>query len=250
MAFFKDTFKKVKDKRELKKKLKIHKEFILKKLEDEDLNSALDKTRSALTLIKEYDDSFNLEGSLKEFKKLNDSITEKIDKFRSLYFNRFKKYTKQSLTEENLERFMKLLASLKDTVDKKAEDYNLYELQEAINRYFECLKKTYTIITNYRVLTYEIICENIFELLEELDYAEISNLKNLIERIYLKVIAKRLKEVARKTKKISLSELSNILALKREELIEKLQEIMNHPSFEDIIKVFNKTGNLIIFSLP
>ncbi|MGV9173181.1 MAG: hypothetical protein ACOC4M_01225 [Promethearchaeia archaeon] len=249
MAFFKDTLRQIKDKRDLKKKLKIYKEFILGKLEQQDLNSALDKTRSALTLIKEYSDSFSLEDSTKEFKKLNESITGKIDKFRTIYFNRFKKYAKQRLTEENLERFMKLLASLKDQVDIKADAYNLYELQEEINRYFECLKKTYAILTSYKTLTYEICTENIYELLEDLEFAEFTNLENFIERIFLKVIARKLQEIAQKTNKISLAELSDSLAVKREELTEKLQQIMNIQKFEHIIKVFNTTSNLIYFSV-
>ena len=245
MTFFKDSLHELKNKRDIKKKLEFHKQFILGKLEEKNLNSALDKTRSALTLIKEYKDSYNLDNKFKEFKRLNKSITEKINKYRSTYFNRFKKYTKQRLTEENLERFMKLLASLKDRIDNIADSYNLYEIQEEINRYFEFLKMTYTILTTYKVLTYELISEKIFQLLEQLDYASFSNLQEFIEKIFQKVIIRKLEEIAHKKDNIALSELSDILALKHEELLDILQEIMD--SHETPIKVLNKTNDLIIF---
>ena len=88
MKIFKDFL----DKKELLKELKLYRETIRKRLEIEDFNSALNKTRSALTLIKEYREKFDLKKEIEHFSNLNEDITTKLDHFRRIYFNRLHKH--------------------------------------------------------------------------------------------------------------------------------------------------------------
>ena len=59
LKIFKGKIEKFKTKRDLNEELKFYKEFIFKKLEHEELNSSLNKTRSAIILIKEHQAPWN-----------------------------------------------------------------------------------------------------------------------------------------------------------------------------------------------
>ena len=241
MKIFKDFL----DKKELLKELKLYRETIRKRLEIEDFNSALNKTRSALTLIKEYREKFDLKKEIEHFSNLNEDITTKLDHFRRIYFNRLHKLLKQKINEENLDKLMKLLASLRREVDKKYELYNLHDVQDSINTYFTLIKQLYVIISSYRQINYHEVSENIFNFRKELENVDFPNLDELVEDIYQKLIIREISKISKKREKISLEALSDVLEMRREDLLEVILVIMKRANSP--IKVYNSTTQELVF---
>ena len=127
---------KSKQKKEIIEELYFYKSIILKKMDIDDFNSALIKIESALTLLKEYQTDFDLERESKEFTQLQQKLLVEFDEHRNLYIRRYNNLRKETLTEANLENFIKLLAMLKNEVDDNINQYNLHELRDDINTYF------------------------------------------------------------------------------------------------------------------
>ncbi|MHA1758467.1 MAG: hypothetical protein ACTSVV_17000 [Promethearchaeota archaeon] len=246
MKIFKDMIDHIKNKKDLIKELKIYKEFIQKKLDIEDLNSALSKVRSALTLIKEYQDKFDIEDEIKEFNSINDKITSELKKHRDFYLRKFNNLLKEKVNENNLENLLKLLAMLKSDIDKVYEKYNLHDLQADINRYFTFIKRLYIILTSYETLNYHKISEIVYNYMKDLENENFPNLENLIQTINLKIIIKRLKELSEKYEKMKIQELSEDLLINEEDLIDIIISIMDMP--ENPIRVYNSTNREVIFN--
>lgn len=239
-------FKGYKSKKDLQKELKYYKEFIEKKLQYEsDLKSALNKSRSALTLIKEYQDSFNLENELDEFNEINKNITEELAHNRNIYLRQLNNLLKEKVDENNLESLMKLLAMLKSKVDKVTEIYNLHDVQSEINRFFEFIKRLYVIFSSYQVINYHKVAEDVYNFIRDLESENFSNLEDLIHTIRLKVINRKFAELACTNEKMSLVELTEEMSLNEEELMDFLLTIMDQPGCP--IKVYNSTDQLVIF---
>jgi len=244
MKIFKEKIELFKTKRELRKELKFYKEFIFKKLESEDLNSSLNKARSALTLIKEHQDLFNLEDVLEEFDEINLKITSELKRHRDTYVNQLYDLLKEKIDENNLEKLMKLLAVLKSKVDKNLASFNLEDIQSNIISYFKFIKRLFIIMSSYEVVNYFEVSENIFLFIQDLEFEDFPNLNDYINSLFQKLISRRLFELAHQFEKITLSELSDKLALSQDDLEEFIFTILEEP--DSPIKVFNSTRNEII----
>ena len=98
-----------KNKKDLIDELYYYKSIILKKIKNGDYNSALEKVRSALVLIEEHKDSFNIEKELLDFYNINKKVRDDLVNHRMIYERRFNNLLKEKLSENNLENFSKLL---------------------------------------------------------------------------------------------------------------------------------------------
>ena len=74
MKLIKDKVDFQKVRKSLLDDLKYYNQFIIKKIEVDDLISALNKAKSAIILIEEYQNDFNLDNELLEFKKLEPQL--------------------------------------------------------------------------------------------------------------------------------------------------------------------------------
>jgi len=235
-----------KNKKELITELNIYKSMIIKKLEEQQFNSALEKARSALTLIVENQDYFNLALELNEFNELNQKIQDELDDHRKIYVRRFKNLLKEKLTESNLENFSKLLAMLKNEVDLYISKYNLYDIRDNINKYFKFIRKLYVIISSYQVLSFHESSKQILEFGSELKNENFPNLKTLTLSIYQKLLNTQFWELAKQYERISLSDLSQRLAIKKESLIEFIALMIQQP--QSPIKRFDTNTQIIFFN--
>ena len=246
MKIFKEKLDTYKTKKDLLKELKIYRHFIIKKIESEELNSALIKSRSALTLIKEYQELFDLEKNLNEFNELSQKVLAELNKHRDKYVKRLYRLLKENIDESNLEKFMKLLASLKSEVDKNIHDYNLVDVQGNIIRYFTFIKRLYIIFASYDIIDYFEVSENIFKFIEDLKFEQFPNLEKLSKSLLQKVITRKLIGLSKEYKMLSIPELSDILAINPDELIEFIYEILKQDNSP--VKVFNSTTEQVILN--
>lgn len=232
-------------KRELQKELAIYKEMILKKLDEQDLNSALEKACSALTLIKEHHDKFELIEDLIAFEVISNNVSAELKRRREKYVNRFNKFLKITVDETNIEKLMKLMASLKGEVDKYVDQYNINEISSAINRYFEFIKRLYMIFGSYRTINFFEASETLFRFMNDLKFEHFPNLEGLIKIIYQNLVVNKLNSLSQNREKISLSELADALTIYEEDLEKLIKDIMNIP--DNPIKVYTTTTREIIF---
>lgn len=246
MKVFKDKLDDYKSKKELVQKLKFYSDIVQKKVDMHDLNSALDKARSALTLIREYQEKFDLEKELNEFEQIIQKVTSDLNVHRNIYVRRLNNLLNEKVDEINLENFMKLLAMLKSEVDKSVDKYNLKDISHTINRYFEFIKRLYAILSSYQVVNYFDVAEQIFRFMKDLERERFKNLENLIQSIYQKLVYRRLFELSKQYDKITLSELREKLAMSQEDVVDFIIAIMEQP--EGPIKVFNNSTKEIIFN--
>ncbi|MHA1916438.1 MAG: hypothetical protein ACW97V_18965, partial [Promethearchaeota archaeon] len=143
------SFKKKKD---LIGEINYYQSIILKKVENGEYSSALEKVQSALTLLEEHQEYFNVEKELHNFYELNKNIRTEFLNQKMVYQRRFNNLLREKLTETNLENFSKLLAMLKNEVDSNLERLNLEDISTDIIKYFKFIKKLYEILSCYRVL--------------------------------------------------------------------------------------------------
>ena len=66
----KDKIERYRNKKELLNELSLYKSMISKKFKEESYKSALEKARSALTLLEEHREDFDLEHEFKEFNEI------------------------------------------------------------------------------------------------------------------------------------------------------------------------------------
>jgi len=225
-----DKFDGYKRKKELLEELNVYKSIILKKLDIDDFKSALVKIGSALTLIEEHQNNFDLKNEFGEFNELQQKARVEFDNHRKIYLRRYDNLLKENLTESNLENFTKLLAMLKSEVDENLNRYNLQELCDNINMYFKFIKKLYTIISSYRVLNYNDASEKILNCVKDLKHENFPNLKLLIFNIYQTLLLIQFEQMSEKFEKLTIKEISEKLSIVPERRIEDIINfIQNQP---------------------
>jgi len=235
-----------KQKKELLKDLNIHQSFALKKIDIEDFKSALSKIDSALTLIDEFQSSFDLTTELNDFSEIRQQVLNEFNNHRDIYIRRYNNLLKETLTETNLEYFLKLLAMLKNEVDDNLNKYNLHDLQENIIMYFTLIKKIYTIISSYKVLNYNDASVQILKFVKEFKVENYPNLKDLVSSIYKNLLFMQFKFMSENFDKLSLREISEKLAIAPERLEVIIHLIMNRQ--KSPIKKYVKYNNEVIFN--
>jgi len=240
-----DKFDGYKRKKELLEELNIYKSIILKKLDIDDFKSALVKIGSALTLIEEHQNNFDLKNEIGEFNELQQKAHVEFENHRKIYLRRYDNLLKENLTESNLENFTKLLAMLKSEVDENLNKYNLQELCDNINRYFKFIKKLYTIISSYRVLNYNDASEKILNCVKDLKRENFPNLKSLIINIYQTLLLIQFEQMSEKFEKLTINEISEKLTIVPERIEDIIKFIQNQPN--NPIKKYIKYNKEVFF---
>jgi len=240
-----DKFDGYKRKKELLEELNIYKSIILKKLDIDDFKSALVKIGSALTLIEEHQNNFDLKNEIGEFNELQQKAHVEFENHRKIYLRRYDNLLKENLTEFNLENFTKLLAMLKSEVDENLNKYNLQELCDNINRYFKFIKKLYTIISSYRVLNYNDASEKILNCVKDLKRENFPNLKSLIINIYQTLLLIQFEQMSEKFEKLTINEISEKLTIVPERIEDIIKFIQNQPN--NPIKKYIKYNKEVFF---
>ena len=243
---FNDNFVVYKQKKELLKELNVYQSLVLKKIDIEDFKSALSKIDSALTLIDEFRSSFNLKTEQEEFSEIRQKVLIEFDNRRKIYIRKYNNLLKETLTETNLEDFLKLLAMLKKDVDDNLNKYNLHDLQDNIITYFTFIKKIYTIISSYKVLNYNDASVKILKLVKEFKVENYPNLKGLLSSIYQNLLLFQFKLMSENYDKLSLQEISEKLAVAPD----RLEDIINLFLIKQKspIKKYTKYNNEVIFN--
>jgi len=218
-----------KNKRDLIEELNFYKSIILKKVKIGDYNSALEKVRSALVLLEEHKDKFNLENQLLDFYEMNTQVNDELIKHRMIYERRFNNLLREKLNESNLENFSKLLAMLKSEVDQNLDRCNLEDISDNITKYFKYIKKLYEILSCYKVLNYHNASEKIFEFVKDIKPENFPNLKLLISLVYQNLLNYKFSELSKVYDKVSVSTLSNRMAISQDRLVDFINLIRKQP---------------------
>jgi len=221
-----ENFKK---KKNLFEELNYYKSIILKKVKSGDYNSALEKVRSALILIQEHKDVFSTEKELLDFYELSKQIQSELKNHRMVYERRFNNLLREKIDETNLESFSKLLAMLKNEVDHNLDKYHLQDISTKITQYFKYIKKMYEILSCYKILNYHDASDKIFEFVRDIKSENFPNLKMLISLTYQNLIRNRLFEFSKDFDKLSLSNLSNKMAMNQDQLHDFINIIKKQP---------------------
>ena len=208
-----ERFGKFKTKKQLISELELHKDLIIKKCKLQDYCSALEKLKSALILINENQEEFDLHQEQSEIENLRFEIKSEIMHSRRKFLRRYHGLLNEHLTKDNLEGFCKLLTMLKVQIDKNLEQLNLHEIHDEINTYFKYIKKLYTILSSYRVLNFNNASRQILRLASELKHMHYPNLRKFTYSLYHELLYSKLNEVSKRHERIKLAELSEILAI-------------------------------------
>jgi hypothetical protein len=241
-----NSFAVYKQKKELLKELSLYQSFALKKIDIEDFRSALSKIDSALTLIDEFQSIFDLKPELEEFSKIRQNVLIEFDNRRNIYIRRYNNLLKETLTENNLDDFLKLLAMLKNEVDDNLNRYNLHDLQDNIITYFKFIKKLYTIISSYKVLNYNDASVKILKFVKEFKVENYPNLKDLVANIYQNLLFIQFKLMSENYDKLALEEISEKLTIAPERLSNVIKLIMSRQNSP--IKKYVKYNNEVFFT--
>ena len=241
-----NSFVVYKQKKELLKELNIYQSFVLKKIDIEDFKSALLKIDSALTLIDEFQSEFDLKTEFEEFSKIRQEVLNEFENRRKIYIRRYNNLLKETLTETNLEDFLKLLAMLKSEVDDNLNKYNLHELQDNIITYFTLIKKIYTIISSYKVLNYSDASVRILKFVKEFKVKNYPNLKALLSNIYQNLLFLQFEIMSENYDRLSLGEISEKLAISPDRLEDIINLFLNKQNSP--IKRYIKFKNVVIFN--
>ncbi|MFX1572090.1 MAG: hypothetical protein ACFFB0_05035 [Promethearchaeota archaeon] len=245
---FNENLESFKNKRDLIEELNYYRSIILKKVKNGNYHSALEKIRSALVLMQEHKESFHIEKELIDFYDLNNQIKAELDHHKMIYHRRFNNLLREKLNESNLENFTKLLAMLKNDVDKNLEKYNLNDISIQITKYFIYIKRLYEIISCYKVINYHDASEMIFEFVKDVKTENFPNLKLLISSVYQNLLNYKLSEYSKEFDKISISNLSKRMEINQDRLIDFINLIMKKP--KNPIKSFFPSSQEIYFKKP
>jgi len=226
---FNNKLESFRNKKDLIGELNFYKAIILKKVKSGDYNSALEKVRSAIVLIQDHQEFFNIEDKLIDFYDLNKRVQSELVNHRMIYERRFNNLLREKLNESNLENFSKLLAMLKNDVDQNAEKYNLEHIGTNITKYFKFIKKIYEILSCYKVLNYHNATEKIFDFVKDVKGENFPNLKVLISSVYQNLLNYRLSEYSKEFEKVSISTLSKKMAINQDSLVNFINVIMKQP---------------------
>ena len=237
-----------KSKKDLIVELNYYKSIILKKVKGGDYNSALEKVRSAIVLIQEHQESFNIEKELIDFYELNKEVHSELINHRMIYERRFNNLLKEKLSESNLENFSKLLAMLKSDVDQNLEKYNLEDICLNITKYFKYIKKIYEILSCYKVLNYHDATGKIFDFVKDVKYENFPNLKFLISSVYQNLLNHKFSEFSKDFEKVSISTLSKKMAINQDSLVDFINLIMKQP--KSPIKGYISETQEVFFKKP
>ncbi|MHA1987365.1 MAG: hypothetical protein ACW98D_12065 [Promethearchaeota archaeon] len=237
-----------KSKKDLIAELNYYKSIILKKVKGGDYNSALEKVRSAIVLIQEHQESFNLEKEQIDFYELNKKVQSELKNHRMIYERRFNNLLKEKLNESNLENFSKLLAMFKSDVDQNLEKYNLEDICLNITKYFKYIKKMYEILSCYKVLNYHDASGKIFDFVKDVKYENFPNLKLLITSVYQNLLNHRFSEFSKEFEKVSISTLSKKMAINQDSLVDFINLIMKQP--KSPIKGYTSETQEVFFKKP
>jgi len=243
---FKDKLEQYKQRKDLITELDFYKSIISKRIENKNLKSALEKIGSAIILIKENQQFYNLDIELSEFEILKEEIISELEVCQKFYTRRYSNLLKEILTESNIENFLRLLAMLKGEVDENLENYNLEDLSARINRYFIFLKRLYTIISSYKILHYHGASNKILEFVKEIKSEDYPNIKALIFYIYQDLLNSQFSNFSKHYDKLSITELSEKLAINQDSLSNFIDIIMKDPNCP--IKKYNNFTQEVIFN--
>ncbi len=235
-----------KQKKEIIEELDLYKSIILKKMDTDDFNSALIKIESALTLLNDYQTEFDLEKETKIFTQLQQKLRVEFDNHRNLYIRRYNNLRKETLTEANLENFIKLLAMLKNDVDNNLNQYNLHDLRDDINTYFTYIKKLYTIISSYKVLNYNDASGKILSFIKESKSVNFPNLKVLVTIMYQNLLLIQFQKMSEKYDKLSLHDISEMLSIAPERVENLVNLLIKNP--KSPIKKYTQYNREVIFN--
>jgi hypothetical protein len=233
-----------KSKKVLVEELNFYKSLIIKKIKEGDYNSALEKVRSALILLEEHQESFNISKELLEFHELAKKVRSNLLDHRFIYERRFNNLLREKLNESNLENFSKLLAMLKNDVDNNLDRYNLRDISANINKYFGFIKKMYEILSCYKVLNYYNASDKILEFVRDIKYENFPNLKMLILLTYQNLIKDRLSEFSKDFDKLPISTLSKKMAINQNQLMNFINLIREQPK-SPIVDYKSRTQEVI-----
>ncbi|MFW9867805.1 MAG: hypothetical protein ACFFEN_17055 [Candidatus Thorarchaeota archaeon] len=225
--------------------MEYYKSIILKKVKGGEYNSALEKVRSALILLQEHQNSFNIKKELLYFSELNNEIKRERSTNRLRYERRLNNLLHENLTVSNLENFSKLLAMLKSDVDHNLENYNLEYVHSKITKYFKYIKKLYEILSCYKTLNYYDVSEKIFSFVKEVKTEYFPNLIVLVSSIYQDLLSYRLYLFSNEYEKLSISTLSKKMAINQDKLVDFIYYIQKLP--KSPVKSYNSMTNEIIF---
>ncbi|MFX1279417.1 MAG: hypothetical protein ACFFA3_08370 [Promethearchaeota archaeon] len=226
---FNNNLESYKNKKDLVEELNFYKSAILKKVKSGDYNSALVKVRSALVLLEEHKRDFRLEKEFIDFYELKEQVKKELYSHRMKYERRFNNLLREKLNESNIENFSRLLAMLKAEVDQNLDKYNLEDISINITKYFKFIKKLYEILSCYKVLNYHDASGKIFDFVKDIKTENFPNLKLLISLIYQNLLKYKLSEYSKEYDKLSLSFLSNRLAINEGKLADFITIIMKQP---------------------
>lgn len=241
----KNNLESFKSKKDLVEELNYYKSLIIKKVKNGDYNSALEKVRSALVLLEEHQNFFNIKKELLEFYELSKKVVSELSNHRLIYERRFNNLLREKLNESNLENFSKLLAMLKNEVDHNLDKYNLWDISNNINKYFKYIKKMYEILSCYKVLNYHDASDKILEYVREIKSENFPNLKMLTLLTYQNLIRNRLCEFSKDFDKLPISALSEKMAINQNQLINIINLIKEQP--KSPIQGFKSRTQEIIF---
>jgi len=234
-----------KDKKNLVQELDIYKEMILKKVEELDLTSAIKKVNSALTLIHENQEYFNLDQELSTFLQLQQKVTQERKIHLDKIMRRYNNLLKEELNESNLENFSKLLAMLKEEVDGCNSKFGLGEIQNKINEYFHFIKKIYILINSSKILEFQKASNAILKFAQEIKSVDYQNLKGLTLTLYRNLITEQLTNLSKSHHSITINELSQELSVMPEDVIRVINLIQN--STNSPIERFDYKSELVVF---
>ena len=234
-----------KNKKDLLQELDLYQEMILRKIDEVDLISAMKKVKSAITLIQENQNYFNLDQELSIFMKLHQKVIKDKLYHRDRIIRKYENLLNEDLNEDNLNNFCKLLAMLKEQVDEGSTKFGLDEIQNRINEYFQCIKKMYILISSYKILEFQKASSEILKFAQEIKSGEFKNLKGLTLSLYRNLIANQLQTLSKSRDYITINELSQELNIKPKDLVKIINLI-----YEDVdtpIRRFDSMTELIIF---
>ena len=233
------------NKKDLLDELNLHKELTQKKINQLDFDSAFKKVKSAIRLIEEAQEYFNLDDELDSFLQLNQRINEERSSHREWYLRKYNNLLKEDLTEENIDSFLKLLAMLKDEVDGVVNKFSLEDVQYHINSYFEYLKKMYGIISSYKILEFSKASNQILRFAKEIRPETFNNLKALTLSLYRNLVTNKLREISKIQNRCQMDELCEKLTISYDDLIKVLELIEENP--QNPIKNINLRSQEIVF---
>ncbi len=234
-----------KDKNDLLQELDIYQKMILRKLEELDLISAMKKVKSAITLIQENQEYFNLNPELSKFLELQHKVDQKSKFHHKRIMRKYNNLLKEELNEDNLDNFCKLLAMFKEEVDECNFKFGLDSIQCKINEYFNCIKKMYILINSYKILEYQKASSEILKFAQEIKSVDFMNLKGLTLTLYRNLITEQLVSLSKSRDYITLNELSEELNVLPEDVIKVINLIQDEISSP--IKRFDFKSKLVMF---